>query len=76
MIYGTRQSDTPDRGWYYVPCWRVVRLEDGRYARRQKVFRVWDPGNWAGGHGWAYFETEADAPAAGGDKASSGGTRV
>ena len=62
MIYGARHSKTPDRGWYYVPWWRSVRLEDGRYARRQRVFRVWYPGNWAGGQRWMYFETEADAP--------------
>ena len=43
MIYGARYSDTPDRGWYYVPWWRVVILEDGRRARRQRVFRVFPP---------------------------------
>ncbi|HEV3373589.1 MAG TPA: hypothetical protein VG145_13660 [Xanthobacteraceae bacterium] len=30
----------------------------------QKVFRVWESGNWAGGARWMYFETEADAPSA------------
>ena len=45
MIYGARNSDTPDRGWYYVPWWHSVRLEDGRRARRQRLFRVWCPGN-------------------------------
>jgi hypothetical protein len=62
VIFGTRHSDTPDRGWYDIPWWRTVRLEDGRYARRQKVFRVWNQGNWAGGQRWMYFETDAEAP--------------
>jgi hypothetical protein len=65
MIYGRRYSEShPDRGWYYVPWWRTVQLEDGRRATRQRVFRVWCPGNWAGGDRWAYYVTEAEAPAA------------
>src|SRR5215813_2087819 len=64
MIFGARHSDTPDRGWYYVPWWRTVILEDGRCARRHRVFRVWNPGNWAGGQRWMYYETEAEAPPA------------
>jgi hypothetical protein len=62
VIYGARYSDTPDRGWYYVPWWRSVCLEDGRRVRRHRVYRVWEKGNWAGGQRWMYFETEAGAP--------------